>query len=175
MEFKEYLLQKGGVKAKKLPFYLQWVNKYHFFCQQNGNNDSIWNFQKSLLEKYTDWQIEQAEDAVKHYIYFKNHYKKDTDRLLIKSDNNPLWVNEKKTFREALRLKHRSYQTEKSYVRWLESFRIFLRTKKAEDLTEEDIKSFLTYLAVEKEVSNSTQNQVRLHTRAIDEVYDQGF
>lgn len=159
MDFQKYLLEKGRVNPKKIPYYLQWVHKYQNYCRNNSSESSIWNFQKTLIDKYLDWQIEQAADAVKHYLYFQNHYgnsKEDSSREPVKVFN---WSNEIKTFREVLGLKHRSFQTEKSYLRWLDSFRVFLKNKSASDLNETDFKSFLTYLAVEKGVSSSTQNQ----------------
>ncbi|MBI9100499.1 MAG: phage integrase N-terminal SAM-like domain-containing protein, partial [Spirochaetaceae bacterium] len=35
---------------------------------------------------------------------------------------------------EALRLKHRSYQTEKSYIHWLDSFLVFLKNKNPDNI-----------------------------------------
>ena len=110
MDFKEYLEQKGGVKSKNIPFYLQWVNKYQ------------------------DWQIEQVADAVKHFLYYQNHYSRGQNRDSQDSGDNPLWICARKTFREALRLKHRSYQTEKSYIHWLDSFLVFLKNKNPDNI-----------------------------------------
>jgi integron integrase len=60
---------------------------------------------------------------------------------------------------KALRLRHRSYQTEKSYLGWLRGFSSYLSHKKPEIVTQDDFKNFLSYLAVEKKVSVSTQRQ----------------
>jgi len=60
---------------------------------------------------------------------------------------------------KALRLRHRAYRTEKSYLTWLYRFREFVGGKRPRELEGIDVQNFLTYLAVEKRVSASTQNQ----------------
>lgn len=159
MEFQEYLVLKSGINPKKIPFYLQWVHKFKNFHRTHSSKNSIWDFQKTLISTYQDWQVEQAADAVKQYMYYLNHYGTSTNDKSVSSETSSDWINEIKTFREVLRLKHRALETEKSYLRWLESFRIFVKNKKPSSLNEEDLKSFLTYLAVEKGVSSSTQSQ----------------
>lgn len=61
--------------------------------------------------------------------------------------------------RRALRLRHRSHSTEKTYISWVRSFGSFAKRKQPEELTRDDLQDFLSYLAVEKKVSPSTQNQ----------------
>jgi len=60
---------------------------------------------------------------------------------------------------ETLRLKQRSYSTEKAYIKWLRSFRGYVHEKKPLQLTNEDIQNFLGSLAVERKASTSTKNQ----------------
>lgn len=57
-----------------------------------------------------------------------------------------------------IRLRHLSYQTERSYLGWLSRFQDFAK-KTPRDLGRADVESFLTHLAVEGNVSASTQNQ----------------
>lgn len=61
--------------------------------------------------------------------------------------------------RSALRLKHYSPRTEKAYISWILRYIHFHDTKNPATMSEAEITSFLTYLAVEKKVSASTQNQ----------------
>ncbi|MBW2030336.1 MAG: integron integrase [Deltaproteobacteria bacterium] len=61
--------------------------------------------------------------------------------------------------RRALRLRHRSLSTEKSYLMWLKRFRGFANSKRPGDLEASDLQDFLSYLAVEKKISPSTQSQ----------------
>ena len=58
-----------------------------------------------------------------------------------------------------LRLKHFSYRTETSYVAWIKRLREFVRGKNPYLLVSQDVQNFLSYLAVERKVSASTQNQ----------------
>jgi len=60
---------------------------------------------------------------------------------------------------EAIRFRHRSYSTEKTYITWLKQFQSFVKSKDLSNLDARDIQDFLSYLAVERKVSSSTQNQ----------------
>ena len=69
------------------------------------------------------------------------------------------WKKIEEKMREALRLRHRSYSTEKTYVMWLRQFQGFVNGRQPQSLDGKNIQDFLSYLAVEKKVSASTQNQ----------------
>ena len=61
--------------------------------------------------------------------------------------------------RERLRLKHYSIRTEKSYVDWIRRYIVFHNRQHPRQLGSKDVERFLTYLAVDRELSASTQNQ----------------
>ena len=65
--------------------------------------------------------------------------------------------------RQALRTRHYSYRTEQCYVAWIEKYSRYHKRPQGwqhpEALGAEDVERFLTYLAVERHVSASTQNQ----------------
>ncbi len=61
--------------------------------------------------------------------------------------------------RAALRVRHFSYSTEKSYTQWIERYIRFHDNKNPKDLNETDISQFISDLAVTRHVSASTQNQ----------------
>ncbi|OGI63587.1 MAG: integrase [Candidatus Muproteobacteria bacterium RBG_16_60_9] len=61
--------------------------------------------------------------------------------------------------RDALRGKHYSYRTEKTYLHWIRRFIYFHDKRHPRDMAEPQIAKFLTHLAVERRVSASTQNQ----------------
>jgi len=61
--------------------------------------------------------------------------------------------------REVIRTNHFSYSTEKTYIGWIYRFIIFHNKRHPEDMCGKEIAEFLTYLAVERKVSASTQNQ----------------
>lgn len=61
--------------------------------------------------------------------------------------------------RDAIRLKHYSIRTEEAYVKWIIRFILFHNKKHPKDMGIREIEEFLTYLAVQKRVAASTQNQ----------------
>lgn len=61
--------------------------------------------------------------------------------------------------RHALRVKHYSRRTEKSYVDWIYRFIVFHNKRHPAEMGPVEIKRFLTHLAVTGNVAASTQNQ----------------
>ena len=61
--------------------------------------------------------------------------------------------------RSALRLRHYSLKTEKTYVRWIKEYIYFHGKQHPKNLGEKHISEFLSYLAVKRHVSAPTQNQ----------------
>ncbi|RME90673.1 MAG: integron integrase [Anaerolineae bacterium] len=61
--------------------------------------------------------------------------------------------------RETLRLKRYSYRTEQAYVNWIRRYILFHNKRHPREMGVHEIAAFLTHLAVEKNVSASTQNQ----------------
>lgn len=58
-----------------------------------------------------------------------------------------------------IQLRHYSPKTLKTYTQWVRHFQTFTRSKDPEWLCSADVKEFLTFLAVTRKVSASTQNQ----------------
>ncbi|MFC1530169.1 integron integrase [Gemmatimonadota bacterium] len=61
--------------------------------------------------------------------------------------------------REALRVRKYSRRTEQTYVMWVKRFTRFHDLRHPAGMAEPEINKFLTYLAVDRKVSASTQNQ----------------
>jgi integron integrase len=61
--------------------------------------------------------------------------------------------------RDTLRTKHYSYRTEKSYIDWIRRFIFFHNKRHPAEMTAAEVQDYITYLAVERKVSASTQNQ----------------
>jgi len=61
--------------------------------------------------------------------------------------------------REKIRLKHYSIRTEQVYLDWIRRYILFHDTRHPAEMSESEIETFLTYLAVERKVASSTQNQ----------------
>jgi len=61
--------------------------------------------------------------------------------------------------RACIRLKHYSPRTEKAYVHWIRRYILFHGKKHPAQMGTEEVREFLSNLAVQKRVSASTQNQ----------------
>ena len=64
-----------------------------------------------------------------------------------------------RTVRDRIRAKHYSYRTEQQYVHWIKRFVLFHDKRHPSTMGATEVEAFLTYLAVERNVSASTQNQ----------------
>ena len=60
---------------------------------------------------------------------------------------------------EALRTKHYAYRTEETYVDWIKRYILFHKKRHPKDMGAEEIREFITYLATERKVATSIQNQ----------------
>ena len=59
--------------------------------------------------------------------------------------------------RSIIRVKHFSLSTERSYVAWIRRFILFHHKRHPRDMGEEEIRQFISYLAVHAKISASTQ------------------
>lgn len=65
------------------------------------------------------------------------------------------------TIRNELRTRHYAYRTEKTYLHWIRHYVLFMKPTHPREAGMTGVKNFLTHLAVERQVSASTQNQAR--------------
>lgn len=79
-------------------------------------------------------------------------------RCLEKSAS-PAWDQVISDLSNEIKTRHYSRKTLKAYGDWLRKFQGFLHDKPPADLSETDVKAYLTYLAVDCKVASSTQNQ----------------
>ncbi len=61
--------------------------------------------------------------------------------------------------RNAIRRKHYSIRTEQAYLSWIKRFILFHNKRHPREMGAPEIEAFLTYLAVQRRVAASTQNQ----------------
>jgi len=62
---------------------------------------------------------------------------------------------------DIIRRKHYSIRTEQAYADWIKRFILFHDKRHPSDLGATEVEAFLTYLAVERDVSAATQNQAQ--------------
>lgn len=110
-----------------------------------------------MAKRHEDWQVKQADTALRLYDYFlSKSFSPKSEEL---SSHEERWKLLEEKMREALRLRHRSLSTEKTYLIWFRNFRVLVGEKEPGELQGRDLQDFLSHLAVEKKVSSSTQNQ----------------
>src|SRR5205807_10330869 len=61
--------------------------------------------------------------------------------------------------RDLMRTRHLSIRTEEAYLTWIKRYILFHNKQHPAKLVAKDVTAFLSYLAVERHVSASTQNQ----------------
>ncbi|MFH1505261.1 MAG: integron integrase [Candidatus Omnitrophota bacterium] len=155
-DFQQFLVEKDFADEKQAPFYAHWVKRFLSF-KGDGSVDTkskINVFLASLKteEHKEDWQLTQARQAINLYIsLFPSSDKKEEEIILAQMI-------------KLIRTKHYSYKTERSYADWVKRFFIYLKDVKKKNihrqiLDTDDIKGFLSWLAIKRKVSSSTQNQ----------------
>jgi integron integrase len=153
-------LSKKGFKEKYIPHYVKWVSNCYAFLnrplREKIVSEEKEKFLNYLARSHEDWQVNQADQAIKLYQYFVS---RNLEGKRGKPDPQHPWKGAEKKAIKLLRLKHRSYSTEKSYIFWIRRFGAFLRYKPLLSIDGDDLQRFLTYLAVDRKVASSTQNQ----------------
>jgi integron integrase len=164
--FEEYLISKAFIKDRYVPFYIKWVSYCYSFLQKPDNclltPAQLQSYLKSISKTREDWQVKQAEAALRLYGYYLSselEQPADTVSTGLPTETANPWPALEKSMRDALRLRHRSYSTEKTYLGWVKAFRDYISGKPTADLSIADMQNFLSSLAVERRVSASTQNQ----------------
>jgi citrate synthase len=160
-QFKFYLITSKLTDEKKGGFYVSWVNHFYKFCNKNPEDsvtqEEIEHFLKYLSRNREDWQVKQASEAIQLYQYHKE--RKKTEKSKGGLELNAQWKLIAESMHKILRLMHRSYRTEQAYIGWVRRFYLFMKGRSPYSLESRDVKDFMTYLAVERDVSVSTQNQ----------------
>ncbi|MBW8003550.1 MAG: integron integrase [Planctomycetes bacterium] len=153
-----FIAEKFKVSSHKIPHYLRWIRKYIELTGKTSFSDNTQDkFLKEIYSQYPAWQVEQADKAVTIYISFirKNH---DSNMKSLKLDNS-VWKNVILNMKEEKRLQNKSLKTERSYIYWVKKFSEYSGSKIPGYVSQDDVKGFLTYLAVEHSVAVSTQKQ----------------
>ena len=171
-DFETFLSKLGTIPENKTKFYLHWVRKFLKSCNyqlENINTQHVSQYLDSLDadEKIADWQVKQAADAVILYVekYLKRSLQqitcsaKDSKERSIRQKGSLAWGQTLEEARNGIRLRHYSLSTEKTYLGWIARFKTFMQDRDPHLLEPNDMKKYLTHLAVHGRVSASTQNQ----------------
>ncbi len=83
-KFKIYLKNVANIPDKYIPFYIHWVKAAYNFLELNLNTELSQKQTKTFIQKlsvnHPDWQIKQAQSALRHYQFFlqKNRQSENT-------------------------------------------------------------------------------------------------
>ncbi len=155
-----------AVPRDKVKYYVGWLTKFlqfHKGALDEVSDKDVKAF-GDFLEAggYKGWQVNQAQEAV--FLYIEQFLR----RKISFTDNNrgnntccavKTWAEAKNIFIQKMRLRHYAYNTEKSYREWIRRFLLYTRVRSPMTARPEHVKRFLTYLAIERKVTSSTQNQ----------------
>lgn len=156
-----------GVPPSAQQYYVKWLRYYLDFCHkynyQQDAQESFSAFGAKLREKkQTGKQREQATHAVLLYFEMvfdsKNKASKSSTPAELELSGAD-WIGVFKELKNAITTRHYSPATLKTYTGWTRKFQAYTKSKDPRLLTIDDVKAFLTWLAVEQGVSASSQNQ----------------
>jgi integron integrase len=176
-----FLREKGRVGPRCLPYYLRWIEMYRKYvdphttslCPGPAGATTFAKFLSALGQDFEDWQVRQARHAVRLYLYYSQAQHGPALHLALSraapapqpaspgglASTTGGWDSVQESVVRLMPLKHLSYRTEKTYLSWIVRFRTFVNPKSPRSLTDDDLKAFLSYLAVEREVAAATQKQ----------------
>ena len=160
-EFSNYLVSKNFTSRKESHFYLLWIKSLYEFVGKNPGtsveNKDIDNYINHITKFKMQWQVKQAQEAIRIYLYYMNQPK--TTPISADSNIKAQWKSVASEMVNMLRLKQLSLQTERTYMHWLRDFYRFVQGKSPYLIDNSHVKNYLTYLAVDRRVAPSTQNQ----------------
>jgi len=156
----ELFLEQQGISRKYLSFYLLWIKKFSGYL---GSEATIKDLRPERMERYLqrlarrheDWQVKQAEHALRLYRYFLAQ----NETPSTSGQEQEKWRGVMEMARERMRLRQMSYKTEQSYLPWIRRFASFVGHRDPAGVGNDDLVSFLSHLAVDRKVSKSSQNQ----------------
>lgn len=172
-QFAEYILKAGIFTDKTAPFAVRWVRTFLSRPATTEPLDlQLRNFCEGLERQgRADWQVRQAEHAVR--AYFANFLKLDETEWRARGPSRARVVDTDGAtdplaaldlLRTRIRTRHYSYRTETSYVDWARRFLAYASERDGRPHPKIDasrVRDFLTHLAVNRRVSASTQNQAQ--------------
>lgn len=84
---------------------------------------------------------------------------KPPGKIIVGPEKGASWKAQLSALENEILVRHYSPKTLKTYKGWAGKYQAFTRSKSPELLSSDDVKAYLTYLAVKRKVSASTQNQ----------------
>ncbi len=178
-----HFMREQNVARELQPYYRKWLRYYVDFCKKYRHPYADWasivKFIAKLKEKgQSEMLRQQAQGAVELYYKMLQQNKcsvsehMQTGKSTLSARAELIGVSESQEgscgadwcwvylkLEEQIRVRHYSDKTLKSYRYWIRHFQSFIKSCDAATVNTEMVKSFLTFLAVKRKVSASSQNQ----------------
>jgi integron integrase len=120
----------------------------------NQNPTSV----ESLVEQ-TQMALQPIPQNTPHYFRKIARISNFNEAGYQEKSDSPEWDDVLNKMAGEIKVRHYSRKTLKTYANWSRRFQYFLKHKPPQDVTNVDVKEYLTYLAVKGKVAASTQNQ----------------
>lgn len=155
-------LADTGLRPREQWQVRKWLRLYLDFCASTRRTPSQPEHLPRFLDKLASdkrpaGQCVQAGQAVLWYL--GRSREGSAPATSAQAETRACWARPLGALRDAIRLRNYSPRTLDAYTHWVRKFRIHVRGKPSAMLGADDAKEFLTWLAVERKVSASTQNQ----------------
>ena len=179
----------SGVPVKNAEGFVKWAEKFAVATkgkqlrERSAADIRKFLFELSIQRSIQPWQVHQAEEAL--VFFYEGFLKLDLglntvrplvpapgisnsnfktpqqfkDRVLSKTEEKARYGELYSRFRSAMRVRHYSIRTERAYEQWIGRLLSFYKAKPADSIDADDIQRYLNYLAEERKVAASTQNQ----------------
>lgn len=174
--FEDFVRQRNLVDDRHLPFYLKWVLRFlraEFDRERLSSSDLLHCFSDQLARdgSLEDWQRRQAMKAVELYLnVFLREQKNSMERgaggmeggtpLPPGSDGaEPSMDKALAEMKELLKLRHYSPRTLQTYTEWVQKYFGYAKSQALAWEASDTIRAWLSYLATQRNVASSTQNQ----------------
>ena len=148
MEFEKFLIDNRVVQKDKAKYYVNWADKYlHGINYRAEAIDprTIASFINSMSKdnRYQDWQVRQAENAVRMYVtnFLKLNLKPQVPESTVEKPM-PVrlsWEEAVLKYKECLRLRHYAYSTEKTYLECMGKFAEYVKKDNVLEIADEDV------------------------------------
>ena len=179
----------SGVPAKNADWFVKWAESFATATkgkelrERSAADIRTFLLELSIQPGIQPWQVHQAEEALvflyEGFLKLKlglnslrplvpaqglpapnskprQHFR---DQTPSKTEEHARYNKLFSSLRSAIRVRHYSIRTERAYVQWVARFLSFYKDKSPEYISAGDIQSYLSYLAEERKVAASTQNQ----------------
>lgn len=144
--------------------YLKWLRFYLDFCDkythQPRDRESLPLFMRKLQEK--DQAIAQQKQAAAAVEIYYGEYADGAASSHARDDDSPPpspWDGVYDALNQEIKARGYSPRTCATYAQWIRGFQAHTQNKAPESCDSADVKRYLSYLAVERHVAASTQNQ----------------